>query len=445
MRRQSGNRSRAGAARRPSRRLGALLVLGLAAPLAACGPGEEGVSTPTLTWYINPDAGGQAAIAAACTEEADGRYRVVTSSLPRDAASQREQLARRLAAQDSSIDIMSLDPPYIPELAEAGFLAPVPEDLVEAFSDDVVQGALDGATWRDELVTIPFWANTQLLWYRKSVAEAAGLDMEQPVTWEQIMDATADQDKVLAVQGTKGESLTVWINALVASAGGEIIVNPEAPSDEVELGLDSDAGRAAAEIIGRIGSEGLGGPGLPTADENANMATFQGDDGGFMVNWPFIWPSTVAGVEDGTFDEELLDDIGWAIYPQVEEGTDAATPLGGINLGVGAFTPNVDLAYEAVECIATPENQAEYFLTNGNPPAAVSAYDDERLAEDFPMADTIRESLEQAVPRPQIPAYNEVSTGLQETWHPPSAVDPDRTPQEATELIQGVLRGERLL
>ena len=42
------------------------------------------------------------------------------SLLPRDAASQREQLARRLAAKDSSIDIMSLDPPFIPELAEPG-------------------------------------------------------------------------------------------------------------------------------------------------------------------------------------------------------------------------------------------------------------------------------------------------------------------------------------
>ncbi|MGO1315579.1 MAG: sugar ABC transporter substrate-binding protein [Cellulomonadaceae bacterium] len=425
-----------------------VLALGLVAPLAACG--TEGGRTdadgvPVLTWYINPDAGGQAQIAAQCSEASEGHYRIVTSPLPRDAASQREQLARRLAARDGSIDIMSLDPPYIPELAEAGFLAPVPEDKVDAFSEDVVQGALDGASWRGELVSVPFWANTQLLWYRKSVAEAAGLDMTQPVTWEQIMDATADQDTVLAVQGTKGESLTVWINSLVASAGGQIIVDPEAPADEVELGLDSDAGRAAAEIIGRIGSERLGGAGLPTADENANMATFQSDNGGFMVNWPFIWPSTVAGVEDGTFDASLLEDIGWALYPQVTEGTEAATPVGGINLGVGAFSPYTDLAYEAIECIVEPAKQTEYFLTNGNPPASVSAYDDERIAEEFPMSDTIRASLEQAVPRPQTPFYNEVSTGLQETWHPPASVNPDTTPQEATELIQGVLRGERLL
>src|SRR5690625_5210277 len=90
--------------------------------LAACGSDDSG--SPTLTWYINPDNGGQATIAQRCTDEADGAYQIQTSLLPRDAASQREQLTRRLAAGDDSIDIMSLDPPYIPELAEAGFLAP---------------------------------------------------------------------------------------------------------------------------------------------------------------------------------------------------------------------------------------------------------------------------------------------------------------------------------
>ncbi len=66
-------------------------------------------------------------------------------------------------------------------------------------------GALAGATWNGKLVTVPFWANTQLLWYRKSVAAAAGIDPAAgpPVTWKQIMDAAKSQDKFLSVQGAK--------------------------------------------------------------------------------------------------------------------------------------------------------------------------------------------------------------------------------------------------
>lgn len=420
--------------RRATRIAAGVSALALAGTLGACSAGD---GVPTLTWYINPDDGGQAEIAASCTEAADGAYRIQTSLLPRDAASQREQLARRLAASDRSLDIMSLDPPFIPELAEPGFLAPVPEDLRN--TDGVVQGAVQSASWKDELVTVPFWANTQLLWYRKSVAEAAGLDMTQPVTWDQIIQAAEDQDKKLGVQGALAESLTVWINALVASAGGQILEDPDAKPDEMQLGLDTDAGRTAADIIGRIGTSGLGGSGLPTADENASMNLFQGEDGSFMVNWPFVYPAMQGAAP------EVIDDLGWAVYPRVDAETPAAPPVGGINLGVGAYSAHPDLAWQAVSCIVSPENQAQYFVTNGNPPSNTAAYDDPQVQEKFPMADTIKESLDLGAPRPQTPYYNEISIGLQRTWHPPTAVSPDSTPQTSTDFILAVLRGERLL
>ncbi|NKX52063.1 extracellular solute-binding protein, partial [Arthrobacter deserti] len=139
-----------------------------------------------------------------------------------------------------------------------------------------------GAKWKDELVTVPFWANTQLLWYRKSVARAAGLDMTKPVTWDQLTEAARSEEKYLGVQGALAESMTVWVNALVASGGGQIIQNPDAPADQLQVGLQSAAGSKAAEIVSVIGREGLGGPGLPTQNENTSMILFQGEDGSFM-------------------------------------------------------------------------------------------------------------------------------------------------------------------
>ncbi|MCU1632336.1 MAG: transporter substrate-binding protein [Micrococcaceae bacterium] len=426
---------------RPKAAVLAGLVIGTLS-MSGCGPAGADNS---LTWYINPDAGGQAAIAQKCSDDSGGRYSIETSLLPSDAASQREQLARRLAAGDSSLDIMSLDPPFIPELAEPGFLAPVPEDLAQSTSENVVEGALVGATWKDELVTVPFWANTQILWYRKSVAEAAGLDMSKPVTWDQIMEAAASQEKTLGVQGAQAESMTVWVNALVESAGGSIIVDPEATADTIELGLDSEAGVAAAEVISTIGKDGLGGPGLPTQDENASLIAFQGDSGSFMVNYPFVWPATTAAVEAGTLDQAVLDDLGWGIFPRMSADQESAPPLGGINLGVGAESDNPELAYEAIQCIVSVENQSEYFVTNGNPPSNTEAYEDPRIEESFPMAETIRDSLQVAAPRPQTPFYNEVSTGIQQRWAPPADVDPDSTPGTSSDFITSVLRGEQLL
>ncbi|GAA1772803.1 extracellular solute-binding protein [Kocuria aegyptia] len=427
------------------RRLSAAAALGAVGALlmTGCGDADAG-GTPTLTWYINPDAGGQAELARQCSEESGGRYNIETALLPRDADGQREQLARRLAAGDTTMDIMSIDPIYVPELAEPGFLAPVPADVEEATTQDVLAGPLEGAKWNDELVSVPFWANTQLLWYRESVAEAAGLNMDEPVTWEQIMDAAREQDKYLGVQGTSAESMTVWVNGLIESAGGSIVENPEAPASDIKIGMDSEAAMRAAEIVGTIGRDGLGGPGLPTSTEATSLTEFQSDSGSFMVNWPFIYAATSAAAEEGAVERSMFEDIGWGLWPRVNPDEPSAPPLGGVNLGVGATSEHPDLAWEAVECVVQPENQAYYFVTNGNPAASEAAYEDPEVREAFPMYATIRESLENAAPRPQTPYYNEVSTAIQQQWTPPASVTED-TPRLTAEFIESVLRGERLL
>ena len=144
-------------------------------------------------------------------------------------------------------------------------------------------------------------------------------------------------------------------------------------------------------------------------------------------------------------DASVPEDYAAAVYPRVDEDTEAAPPYGGINLGVGAFSENPELAYEAAECIVEDENQAYYFTTNGNPASATSVYDDEEVLEAFPMAPVIRESLELAAPRPQTPYYNEISVGIQRSYHPPASVDPERTGKRANSLITAVLEKEDLL
>jgi multiple sugar transport system substrate-binding protein len=425
-------------ARRRKRIAAGATMAAMSALLVACG--EDG-GPPTLTWYTNPDSGGQAEIAKRCTQAADGRYRIETSGLPTDATAQREQLIRRLAGEDPSVTLMSLDPPFVPEFAAAGFLHEIPQDKAQQFTDGVVESAVESATWEDQLVVIPFWANTQLLWFRKSVVEQAGLDPEQ-ITWEQMIEAAEQQNKTIAVQANRYEGYTVWINALIESAGGQVLENPEASPEDLELGLDSPAGEAAARVINRVAT--VGGPAISTADEEAARRLFQGETGGFMVNWPYVWAAWQGEVEAGTLDQSVLDDIGWAIYPQVSPDEPAAPPFGGIHLGIGAFTDQPEFALEAAECITSEENQKYYMLSNGNPAALKSVYDDPEVQKAFPMAQTIVESLELAAPRPLTPYYSEVSSSLQREFHPPSSVDAS-TPDAAAQLIKDVINGEVLL
>ena len=51
--------------------------------LAAC---SSASAKPVLTWYINPDNGGQARLAERCAAESNGAYRVDVETLPNDAS-----------------------------------------------------------------------------------------------------------------------------------------------------------------------------------------------------------------------------------------------------------------------------------------------------------------------------------------------------------------------
>jgi ABC-type glycerol-3-phosphate transport system substrate-binding protein len=422
---------------------GGATALVLASSLAACGGGDSD-GPPTLTWYINPDSGGQATIAERCSEESGGAYTLEVSQLPRDSPQQREQLIRRLAAEDDSIDIMSLDVILPPEFAQAGFLAPVPEDVADEVSEGVLEGPLQSATWNDELVAVPFWANTQLLWYRESVAEAAGLDMSQPVTWDQLIEAAESEGVLLSAQGRRSESLIVWFNAMLESAGGHLIEENSEDPEQIQFGLTSPAAQRAGEVMAAVANSSAVGAGFTTASEDTSASEFESDDAGFMVNWPFVYKQALTKVEAGTLDQSVPDDYGWALYPRVDADTPSAPPLGGIDLGISAFSKHVDLAYDAAACIVSDENQAEYMVTNGNPASSAAVYDDPEVQEAFPMADTIRESVDAAASRPQSPYYSEILGSFLREYHPPGSVD-DSTGQRAQTLMQAVLSGDQLL
>ena len=79
----------------------------LASTLVACGGGGEG-GTPTLTWYINPDNGGQQDLASKCTKAAGGDYRIDVGAAP--------QRCRRPAgaARPSAGGRRQLDRPHEP-------------------------------------------------------------------------------------------------------------------------------------------------------------------------------------------------------------------------------------------------------------------------------------------------------------------------------------------
>jgi multiple sugar transport system substrate-binding protein len=427
----------------PMRRTKAALVSVslLALLVAACGSGSE---VPTLTWYINPDNGGQARLAEKCAPKG-GPYKVDIQTLPNDASQQREQLVRRLAAKDSSIDLMSLDPPFVAEFANAGFLHVFDKGDEAQLTKGVLDAPLKTVYWDNKLVAAPFWANTQLLWYRKAAVKAAGVDPASPdFTWEDMIKAAVKEGKVIGVQANRYEGYMVWINALVDSAGGEIITNVDRGKNATPA-IASPAGDAAARVVGDLARSKAAPPAMSTAGEEEARSAFQGDGGMFMVNWPYVYAAAKGDAESGAIDASVVDDIGWARYPAMSAGEPSKPPLGGINLAIGAYTKYPTQAVELVKCLTSLKSNVQYMVDSGNPAAKAAAYDDPAVRKAFPMADLIRRSINDAGPRPVTPYYNDVSTSVQITWHPANDVHAPQTPKETSSFMTDVLHGNRLL
>ena len=198
--------------RRPRvRALAAAATLTLVAPMAACASGEDG-GTPTINLYYPPEQNLQKVVDD-CNAQAQGRYKIAYRVLPRQADEQRVQMVRRLAAQDSGMDVLGLDVTWTQEFASADWILEwTGENKAEAEAG-TLEGPLDTARYEDKLYAAPKNTNVQLLWYRKDLVQ------EPPTTWDQMIKTAQElkqQDKPYQVltMGAQYEGLVVLYNTL---------------------------------------------------------------------------------------------------------------------------------------------------------------------------------------------------------------------------------------
>jgi multiple sugar transport system substrate-binding protein len=410
----------AGIRRRGRRRGGRPVVLAAAMAaawlLAACGGGTSTTTsggTPVLNWYIFTEPSGSFQAAAAdCSKAANGAYTIKIQDLPKAADAQRQQLVRRSAAKDSSLDILGLDVVWEAEFSEAGWIVDWTGQRRQQVEQDVVRSALDTATWKGRLVAAPFNSNTQLLWYRKDLVP------NPPTTWDEMIAQARDlarqgKPHFIEIQGASYEGYTVWVNSMILSAGGQIL-SPD--GQKVILGAPAERG---VSLIGKMANSPAADPSLSVQLEDQSRLAFESGDAAFEINYPFIYPSAQTDVP------KLFKQIGWTQYPRVDADKPSRPPVGGIDLAVSAYSTHKQQAFDAIVCLRNRQNQLRNAIKGGLPPTLASLYTDPQLIKGgYPFAADILASLQRGGVRPKTPAYQSVSSAISTTMHPPSAAGP---------------------
>ena len=284
---------------------GVLIVL-VTALAAGCGVGgdEGGSGARAINWYAFNEPGGSYDEAVAnCNKQANGKYTINYVKLPNIADQQRELLVRRLAAEDDSIDLASLDVIWTAEFAEANWILPWEGERRSAAEDGKLEGPLKTVDYQGKIWAIPHTSNTQLLWYRKDRVDAPPDDF----TWDEMIDDAAEKGTAVEVQSAQYEGLVVWINALIAGAGGQIV-------NEKGDVVVNDTAKRAAEIENKLATSAAAPPGMSTANEDAARLGFEGGRSDYMVNYTYIYPSAAAVSED------FQKNMGWARLSADREG-----------------------------------------------------------------------------------------------------------------------------
>ncbi len=383
------------------------------AGLSACGSSSGDSGPRQLTFFVAIQPGGTIEKdSERCSEESKGKYEITPEFLPTDATQQREQLVRRLGAEDSSIDIVGMDVIWTGEFANAGWVDEWKGPLKQQVTEKVFPNVIETASFEGGLYAAPFNTNTQLLWYRKDLVP------KPPTTWDQMIEQAEGLKEAgtIQVQANRYEGFMVWANALIESAGSPILSGPET------VDLKQGPTEKALAVMGRLASSSAAPPSLSTSDEDSARLGFEAGESAFMTNYTFAYASAQAEAP------EIGKEMGFARFPRVDASRPSKPPLGGFNLAVSSFSKNKDVAFDAAACLANSKSQLTAVELDGLPPSRSDLYTEKVVTEAYPgFAGLVKESIEAAGPRPTTPAYQDVSLAVQRTLHPPDKIDPADT------------------
>ena len=405
----------------------------LSSLLAACSSASAATGPVTLNFYANPDVSGATAkIVAACSAQSHGQYTISYQVLPNASDQQRQQLIRRLAAHDNSIDIMMLDVTWAPEFAEAGWVVPWTGSNKQQAETGTLKPALETAIWHNQLVAVPDFSNTELLWYRSDLVKTP------PVTWAQMIDdsiqlAKEGKPHYIEIQGAQYEGATVWFNTMLASAGGRVLT-PDA--EGVSLGAPA---LTALTMMKRLGTSVAADPSLGVQQENENRLAMEAGTAAFELNYPFVYPSMKAD------NPQMFRNFKWALYPEVIPGQPAHVTIGGTDLAVSAYSRYPQLDFQAALCLRDKASQLESATVGGLPPTLAGLYNDPAMFPNYPFHAEILQELQNASVRPETPDYQVLSIDISHLVSPPDSINPVSTGQSMTGEISNALQQKGLI
>lgn len=384
-------------------------ALALLTALTACGRSGAGTSetglssiddspaTGTVTLWA-PDGDATALDKVLAPFKADNpEVDVQVTLVPSDEYNTKLQTA---IAAGTTPDIAFLYTEAQTQFIASGAFATVPDGVADSstfFPGSWEAGAFDGATY-----SVPWYAYTRLLIYRKDFAAAGGVTA--PTTWDQMVPFWKGLQAGGAVSGFGADvgwdTYTGQNLAVAAYQAGANLLSADGKSWE----LDTPEMIAAAEHTVQPFVEGISA--LDTPQFLDSQPYLVDGKTGSMVSGPWVISSL-----DGTAKQDgwTAEHIATAVLPAGPDGNTG--PLAGGSWGVFSKSANADAAWKTIRFMAQQDTQIAQYQAYGSLPAVVDAWKDPSIA-DQPLLDAFFTQLSSVKGMPAVTTWTQISTLL---------------------------------
>lgn len=344
-----------------------------------------------------------------------------------------------LTTNGTGYDVILIDDTWFPQFAT--YLDPLEQWLPEGLPEDqLIDTTVDIATWptpgapavpsaegmdetiRGQVVV----GNTQMFVYNTAYYEEVG--EEEPETWDDVyragrrIDDEIDGVNGYVIRGQRGNPINTNFMSIGRSLIGDMF------DDDWEYQWNNGAGEEIVsffvEDLKSISPDGI-------ASFDSDQALNRIGEGSAAQG--FAWPAAASTLLDPE-DAEEADNLEFIPIP---EGDRQAPTQGNWMLGINTNISDdrKQAAGEAIQSLISKEAQDRY-VELGGVPFRHDTFQDNMDAQ--PWYDALYESLQNAVPRPRTPLWNEIDITQGEYLN--SALTGDIEPSAALNEIEENVR-----
>lgn len=355
-----------------------------------------------------------------------------------------QQIQIRLAAGDTSPDVISVDVPLVASYGFRNWLLNLDDVFSADEKADWLDAAITAGSYEGHLLAAPVSTSTQLLFYNKKILDEAGVTppgQDERWTWDQVATAAQQLTKDTNNDGTPDVWGFIW---------EQMVRIYQLQPLPVSLG-----GKA-------IGDDGLSVDGIINSKEWVDAFTYywqtfnewkvapQGD-----VFWPpdIFEKGSLAMFVGGPWNirrfHEAKVDFEWGVsrHPYFTDGK-IATPTGSWHIGVNLKSEQQPAATEFVKWISTGKGAETWWRKgSGDFPAQKSVLELFKTDPEFDAAPLsfLRTAADEATvnpePRPVTPGYLEYEQILQDTFQDiRNGTKPEEALQTAVDRIGREMR-----